>query len=174
MIDYDYGVALGPLESKYTFIKHWRNNPKVWKWCRQNDLISDAQQQKWFENQSNDPTIKMYMVWSSESETVGVCGFTSIDMLNRRAEFSLYISPEHHCKGLGKKALKTLVHHGFRNLGFQSIWGESFDGNPAMKMFEQVGFVKEGVRRNFYFRDGRFIDAHLYSLQVYEWISLRK
>lgn len=176
MIDFNYGVVLSPLDSDYAdLIRGWRNNPDVWKWCRQNDVISDMQQERWIKAQDSDPTIKMYLVaTSSEKEPVGVCGFTSIDPLNRRAEFSLYIAPDHHRKGYGKRSLRTLLAHGFTNLGLHTIWGESFDQNPAMKMFEEVGFLKEGVRRDFYFRNGRFINAHLYSIQVHEWITSRK
>lgn len=100
---------------------------------------------------------------------VGVCGLTSIDLHNRRAEFSLYIAPALHGQGFGRKGLELLLTHGFKNLGLNVIWGEVFDGNPAAKLFRRLGFVKEGTRREFYFRDGKFIDAHIVSLTAGEW-----
>lgn len=150
----------------------WRNDYKIWKWCRQNDLISDIDQQRWFEAQSKDPSIKMYKIMlanDSKIVTVGVCGLTSFDEHNRRAEFSIYIAPAFHGNGLGKLGMMVLLKHGFTNLGLNLIWGEVFDGNPALKMFEELGFVREGVRREFYFRDGKFIDAHLISIKASEW-----
>jgi hypothetical protein len=104
-----------------------------------------------------------------QTPLVGVCGLTSIDWVNRRAEFSLYIDPDRQKDGLGKAALQTLLHHGFMTLGLNCIWGETFDLNPAAKLFEGLGFIKEGSRRDFYYRDGRFIDAHLYSLLRRHW-----
>jgi hypothetical protein len=76
----------------------------------------------------------------------------------------LYIGPEHQGQGLGEAALQALCDHGFNVLNLNSIWGEAFDGNPAIKMFERVGFKPEGRRRQFYFREGRYIDAILFSL----------
>lgn len=101
--------------------------------------------------------------------TVGVCGFTSIDMTNRRAEFSLYTAPQFQGRGFGTQALRCLLTHGFGNLGLHVVWGEVFDGNPALEKFLSVGFQKEGIRRDFYFRDGKFIDAHLISMRSDEW-----
>ena len=169
MIEYILGVRLAPLDSKYLeTIREWRNVEEIRSWCRQNDLISDLNQAEWYEKVRKDPSIKMYAVLDPSSEIVGVCGLTSIDLYNRRAEFSLYIAPTRQQEGFGRRALKCLVLHGFRNLGLNCIWGETFEGNPAAKMFEEIGFKKEGTRRQFYFKGGKFIDCHLYSILVSE------
>lgn len=169
MIDFGFGVSLLPLDSSdMATIRAWRNHPGVWRWCRQHDMISDYDQERWFKRQAEDPSIKMYKIGTSQGP-VGVCGLTSIDPVNRRAEFSIYIAPEHQRKGLARRALNTLMAHGFRNLGLHNIWGESFDGNPAQDLFRELGFKEEGRRRNFYFRDGRFIDASLFSILEHEW-----
>jgi RimJ/RimL family protein N-acetyltransferase len=131
-------------------------------------------QEGWFERQAKDPSVRMYRIeFGAEKlrETVGVCGLTSLDFANRRAEFSLYIGPEHQQRGFGRRALATLLVHGFQNLGLNLIWGETFEGNHAAKMFESLGFKKEGTRRQFYWKDGRFIDAHLYSITRDEWMA---
>lgn len=169
MIDFGFGVQLGPLLSHNNEqYRTWRNHPRIWKNCRQHDVISDFEQEKWFARQSDDPTIKMYEVKRFDG-VLGVCGLTSIDSTNRRAEFSLYIEPNAQGNGFGEMALKTLVSHGFKNLNLNCIWGETFDGNPAANLFVRTGFKMEGTRRQFYFRQGKYIDAHLYSLLRDEW-----
>jgi RimJ/RimL family protein N-acetyltransferase len=150
----------------------WRNDWRIIKWTRQPDYINEVTHAEWFERQAKDPTIRMYkLVLKSAGSTnvVGVCGLTSIDAFNRRAEFSLYVAPAFQGKGIGSTALKILLAHGFDNLGLNLIWGETFDGNPATKIFEKVGMTREGTRRQFYWRDGRFIDAHLYSITCEDW-----
>jgi RimJ/RimL family protein N-acetyltransferase len=169
MIDFRQGVTLEALDRTWlNLVRGWRNTPDIYFWCRQNDLISDADQERWYDQQSADDTVKMYLIKAGDVP-VGVCGLTSIDLSNRRAEFSLYIAPGHHRCGYGRKALSTLLSHGFRNLGLNLIWGESFRGNPACQMFAGMGFVCEGARREFYFKDGKFIDALLYSITAREW-----
>lgn len=169
MINYGFNVTLGPLDSTSKHkIREWRNNPAVYKWCRQRTMISDVEHDRWFEAQSKDPSIQMFSIYS-DNRFVGVCGFTSIDNVNRRAEFSLYIAPDSHGDGYGTSALKTLFSHGFKDLGFHSIWGETFEDNKAARMFEKIGMKKEGIRREFYFKNGKFIDAHLYGVLGSEW-----
>lgn len=98
-----------------------------------------------------------------------MCGLTSIDHLHQRAEFSLYVGPQYRKRGYAKETLKTLFSYGFVALNLNCIWGETFDGNPAAKIFESVGMVREGTRRDFYFKKGKFIDCHLYSVKRSEW-----
>ena len=170
MIDFGEGVRLNTLdEIKPPKMREWRNDFSIWKWCRQFDLITEASHLAWLESLKHRDDIRMYSIISSLNQPVGVCGLTDIDSLNRRAEFSLYIAPNDQGHGYAKAALKTLIHHGFSNLGLNCVWGETFDGNHAAKIFESIGFIKEGTRRKFYFRSGKFIDAHLYSILSSEW-----
>lgn len=99
----------------------------------------------------------------------GVCGFSSIDPVNQSAEFSIYVGTEYHGQGIAKCALKALVSHGFLNLNLNSIWGETFDGNHSKKVFEAAGFRLEGTLRESYFRQGRFINSHLYRILKKDW-----
>ena len=159
----------GPEDGRITL--KWRNNPAIYKWCRQNDVLHPEMHKRWYENQYVDKTMSMYMIENGSEAPVGVCGLTSIDLINSRAEFSLYIGPEHHKQGYGEAALRELLKKGFLTFGLNSIWGESFDGNPAVTMFERVGFKHEGTRRDFYMREGKFINVHLFSILRSEYES---
>lgn len=170
MIDYGLGIYLAPIDQDFIYaMRDWRNDYRIRKWTRQNDLLSHLDQDDWYEKQHQDPKIRMYTVVDLSKKVLGVCGLTGIDLVNRNAEFSLYIVPAFHRKGHGKKALKTLISHGFNTYGLEVIWGESFVNNPATKMYEGIGFSLDGVRRNFYYRDGRFVNAHLFSILRSEW-----
>lgn len=106
----------------------------------------------------------MYEILVNDEQYVGVCGLTDIDYINSRAEFSLYIGPEYRGRGIAGKALSRLVAHGFDVLNLNSVWGESFAGNPAEKVFKLVGFIKTGVRPAFYYRQGAYVDANLWTI----------
>ena len=146
----------------------WRNLPEIRRWCRQNSVISEAEHNDWLRRQHEDPTIKMFGIWKG-GNAIGVCGFTSIDRLNRSAEFSLYIIPSLKGQGYGAMALRVLCTHGFRDWGFNRIWGEVFDGNPALQIFRDVGFHEEGLLRQAYFREGTFVNAHRIAVLAGEW-----
>ena len=164
-------ISLGPLQrDNLELYRSWRNDYSVWKWCRQNDFINEVEQVKWFERISQDKYIKMYEIIKNQTP-IGVCGLTDFDYLNQRAEFSLYIGPEYHGKGLGKLSLEVLLYHGFTHHNLNLIWGETFEGNKAAKTFESVGMKQDGIRRKFYVREGKFINAILFSILKSEWLS---
>ena len=146
----------------------WRNDPEIWRWCRQNTLIDSHSHVMWEQEQSCDASIKMFGI-ASGFTSIGVCGFTSIDRLNRSAEFSLYIDPDEQRKGYGKRALQTLIRHGFEDWGFNRIWGETFDGNPALKTFLEIGLTTEGTLRESYFKKGKFINSFIVSILASEF-----
>lgn len=178
MIDYGYGVDLRRLaEQDAGRIFDWRNNPDVWHWCRQYGPLHWQNHKDWLSWQAKDSKTEMFAILArSPGDPVGgpeefhflagVCGLTDVDKVNGRAEFSLYIDPNQHNKGYGKAALLTLFRWGFDSLRLNRIWGESFDGNKAINLFTKLGMEKEGVRRDFYFRDGDFINAHLFSISA--------
>lgn len=171
-------ITLAPLERcELNQLRTWRNDYAVWRWTRQNDMLNESEHEAWFARQAADLSVRMYGVrvqMGGRTELVGVSGLTSIDYRNSRAEFSLYIAPQYQRQGYGRQALALLLAHGFANLGINLIWGETIDGNPASKIFEKLGMVKEGTRRAFYWKDNRFVDAHLYSIKRDEWIGLQR
>lgn len=171
MIDYNQEVWLNAISAADPKeLLKWRNSQAIYQWCRQFEPLNAWDHADWIASLKSRKDVRMYSIEDSTVGThVGVCGLTSIDMINRRAEFSLYIDPDQHRHGYGRGALITLCAHAFLSLGLNHVFGESFDGNPAVKMFEQVGFKLEGTRRGFYFRDGKFIDAHLYSILAAEF-----
>jgi RimJ/RimL family protein N-acetyltransferase len=174
MIDYRYGVSLDRIDPDddlmVTQLYEWRNDPRIFKWCRQRTVLHWHDHLKWIGNQSTDPRMSMFVVKVKQS-VVGVCGFTDIDYINRRAEFSLYIAPCYQRKGFARAALMTLFRHGFEDFSFKTIWGETFQGNPAFNLFVDIGMTPEGTRRNFYYKEGAWIDVNLLSIIKSEFSS---
>lgn len=170
MIDYGHCVKLGPLcEEHLDSYREARNDRRIWRWCRQKSLIDEMSHEAWFEAQSADPTIEMFEVLDTADELVGVCGLTDINHHAQRAEFSLYIMPEHHGNGYAEGALRTLVNFGFKELNLNMVFGETVGENPAEALFEKVGFIHTGFRPSYYFKDGAYQDSHLWCLLRDSW-----
>lgn len=147
-----------------------RNNRSVFKWCRQSSLISVQDQEAWKESLSKRDDVKMFSVRAIDMRQVGVCGLTSIDKQNQRAEFSLYIHKEEQSQGFGHSALFTLLRHGFEDLNLIRIWGETMDGNPAIEMFQSLGLKHEGTLRKAYYKGGLFLDSKIIAALREEWL----
>lgn len=175
MIDFSFGARLDSIQRKdLDELRAFRNHRKINEWCRQIGLVSEFDQERWYERINTDKSIRMFAIKGMLDDSIkGVCGLTSIDYQASRAEFSLYIEPNSQGMGYGKKALKTLLKFGFNDLGLNLIWGETFEGNPALDMFQSLGMFFEGTRREFYFKDGRFINAHLVSMTHMEFLEAK-
>jgi len=179
MIDFQYGVELDTIRGyDVEYLRKCRNNPLVHNWCRQVGLIDTISQDSWMQRISDDIKIRMYTIQHEKAfedhgtsyHTIGLCGFTGITPTHNTAEFSIYIDPDCQKKGYATAALKTLIRHGFEDLNFNRIWGETFDANPGIKLYEKLGFKKEGTLRETYYKQGNYINSHIYSILKKDFI----
>jgi len=159
-------------ESDLPILFQYRNDFNIYKWCRQYGPLHSAGHKKWYELQVDDIYTEMFSIChNNEMLPIGVCGLTDVDLVNRHAEFSLYIGKKFQGHGCAKAALKELFDFGFKSLNMHMIWGETFDGNPAMHLFKKMGMEVSGKRPQFYYKEGKYIDAHLLYITREKWLN---
>jgi len=111
-----------------------------------------------------------------QKELIGVTGFEDISWNNGTAIIYIGIGGEKHrgC-GYGEEALKLTIEFGFEELNFHRIQLTVLEYNePAIKLYEKLGFKREGVYREFIHRDGRRYDMYLYGILRSEWEDATK
>ncbi len=65
--------------------------------------------------------------------------------------------------------MHLLVNYGFNELNLHRLTLTVFDYNPgAIKLYESLGFRREGTYREFLQRDGKRHDMHLYGMLASE------
>ncbi|MGI9016188.1 MAG: GNAT family N-acetyltransferase [Euzebya sp.] len=106
---------------------------------------------------------------------VGTLGFTSIEWSNRVAELSITVpDPSRWGKGYGTEAISLAVEFGFEEMNLHRIQLSVFSYNTrALRAYERVGFVREGVLREYLARDGRRHDMIVLGLLAEEWRASR-
>jgi RimJ/RimL family protein N-acetyltransferase len=73
-------------------------------------------------------------------------------------------------RGLGTEATRLILRHAFENVGLHRVDLEVYEFNPrARRVYEKVGFVFEGTRRDALHWDAQWIDAHVMSILGPEW-----
>ncbi|MFD5077964.1 GNAT family N-acetyltransferase [Streptomyces sp. NPDC058371] len=96
------------------------------------------------------------------------------DPRNRSCTFRTLIGPRGRGRGIGTEATRLIVGHGFDQLGLHRIALEVYGHNHrARRVYEKVGFVTEGVRREAQLRNGEWTDEVLMSLLAPEWNTHR-
>ena len=109
-----------------------------------------------------------------QEEFIGVTGFEDISWNNGTAIIYIGIGGEkHRGKGYGMEALKLTMEFGFQELNFHKIQLTVLQYNePAINLYEKLGFKREGVYREFIHRDGIRYDMYLYGILRSEWEAL--
>jgi len=78
----------------------------------------------------------------------------------------LAVLPSQHRRGVGRRLLGDFLKRA-RNEGVARVHLEVRDGNPAVSMYQDVGFSPVGRRRNYYHaEDGRRFDAITLAYQL--------
>lgn len=121
---------------------------------------------------SNDKYI--FAVRHIESgEFIGVTGFENILWNNGTALIYIGIGNEkYRGMGIGKEAMYLTMEFGFQELNFHRIYLNVLEYNTsAIKLYERLGFIKEGTHREFINRDNKRFDMYLYGILKREWIE---
>lgn len=106
-------------------------------------------------------------------EFIGVTGFENILWNNGTALIYIGIGKEkYRGKGVGKEAMHLAMEFGFQEFNFHRIYLTVLEYNlPAIKLYEKLGFTKEGVHREFINRDNKRHDMYLYGILKREWMD---
>lgn len=77
------------------------------------------------------------------------------------ADLGLMVAATHRRRGIGRSLLSTAVRWA-RGSGIRKLELHVFPWNePAIRLYEEFGFEREGVRRGHYVRNGADVDALL-------------
>ncbi len=99
-------------------------------------------------------------------ETIGKIGFHTWFPVHSRAEIGYAMASENHKnKGYMSEAMKAVIEYGFEHMQLQRIEACIGPENvPSNKLAAKFGFVKEGLLRKHYCKDGIHVDSFIYSL----------
>ena len=75
-------------------------------------------------------------------------------------------------RGLGRRALRLVLTHGFGSLGAHRIWLDvKVENERARRAYSAVGFVREGVLRDALLTDGRYESLIVMSVLEPDWAA---
>jgi RimJ/RimL family protein N-acetyltransferase len=105
------------------------------------------------------------------NEYLGEVVLNQIDEVNRSANFRIALKGSmYYGKGIGTEAARLMLGYGFNTLQLHRIDLEVYPFNPrAIHVYEKLGFVREGVRREVLLMDGTYHDAMIMGLLRHEF-----
>ena len=100
-----------------------------------------------------------------EGERAGSMAFSAVNRRSRIANlYGLMIHPDYRGRGLADAAARVFSRHLLLDLGFHRLELECYGFNDrAIRHAERI-YVREGVKRKAYWRDGDWVDGVTFSL----------
>jgi RimJ/RimL family protein N-acetyltransferase len=161
----DGTVALRALEPKDAeFTVAWRNDPEV----RDQILsfrfpVSHVMEANFIDRAIAGDGIQQCVAGIVDASDGALCGIAylrDIEWISRNAAFGLMIGRrDRQRRGLGRRALRLMLHHGFDVLNLERIYLYVVEYNlPARRLYETSGFAYEGALRKHVALGGRRFD----------------
>ena len=120
-----------------------------------------------FDFSHTSPDAFLFAIRPLNDETLlGLLEFDGIDWSNRTTFASIGIgAAEHRGRGYGADAMRVALRFAFSELNLHRVCLTVFSYNePAIALYERLGFVREGVYREHIKRDGQHFDMLLFGL----------
>lgn len=156
-------------------INKWRNNHTLIDFLgapyRYINIDVDI---KWYENyMANRATAVRCAIVEENDEILGLVSLTGINHMNQSAELHIMIGDSNNQgKGVGTFAVKSILSHAFNNLNLHRVELGVLESNErAIHLYEKCGFVKEGLKREFCYKNGKFENLLIYSCLKNEFIG---
>lgn len=103
-------------------------------------------------------------------DIIGSVGFYAWDKEHDKAKMGYDLRPEHWGRGLMREALERTVRFGFEEMGLNRIEISVLATNPrSIALATRLGFVRDGVMREFSKIGGVYVDEHFFSMLKREW-----
>lgn len=127
----------------------------------------------WYGVRTADPDrLDLAVTDRATGELVGEVVLYDGDPSARSCTFRTLIGPAGRDRGLGSEATRLIVGYGFDQVGLHRVQLEVYAHNHrARRVYEKVGFVVEGVRREAAWRDGAWVDDVLMAVLDHEWAA---
>ncbi|MEP7292326.1 MAG: GNAT family protein [Chloroflexota bacterium] len=127
---------------------------------------------KWMDGNERDRdsfTLAMRLLYSDD--LIGYVQIDGIQWTHGCGWLAIGIgSPAHRNKGYGTEAMRLSLRFAFHELNLHRLQLSVFGYNEAaIKLYERLGFKREGVLREYLRRDGQRYDMIFYGLLAQEW-----
>ena len=124
--------------------------------------------------ESSKSTISLAIVELKNDRLVGTASLYNIDLINRRCNISIAIGEKSYIS-TGIEAYGLLIEHAFNRLNINRIQDGTHEKLiKFLQMLKSIGFKKDGICKEYYFRDGKYHDLIMFSILAKDFYRLKK
>ena len=145
----------------------WHNDPEVMRWMHAPYPTSlDEVGKQLTARAANTHASLTLMIEDEQGVTVGIVALRGAEPESGSAELDIYLGEKGSWgRGLATDAMRTVCRYAFDRMNLHRVELCVAEGNPAARhLYEKIGFVTEGRKRQVYYRGGAWCDEWLMSL----------
>ena len=118
--------------------------------------LYDFEHNNWMKTRnSND--LDFIIIENQTQKKAGRIYITHIDYRHQKGAYGIVLHPNFRGKNIAYEASLLLLDYVFRILPINKIYLEVFESNlKAIKLYKKIGFIKEGLFLEEYFKNGTF------------------
>lgn len=139
----------------------WMNDMVVARnYAQYSSVISSKSDMKWFFEPESG--VQRYAIVILDGDVlIGSISLHDINHLNRTAFIGIFIGEEENrSKGYGADAIRLILEYGFKTMNLNNIMlSVHADNSAGISCYEKVGFRETGRRREWVFKDGKYVDV---------------
>ncbi|MBL8795955.1 MAG: GNAT family N-acetyltransferase [Planctomycetia bacterium] len=150
----------------------WVNDPAVTRNLMVYRPLNLQAEEQFIERATQDEhSLILAIVVRANDLHIGNLSFENLDFRSRSAAFGIVIGEKAEWgKGYGTEATRLLLQHGFHTLNLNRVWLHVYEYNAAaLRVYQKLGFQREGTLRQDTYRDGRYWDTIVMGLLRAEW-----
>ncbi len=151
----------------------WVNDPEVTRTLAIGARVMDVRAEEVFIEKTNASAhaVLFGIVVRETDRLIGSTGLDQLDFRNQSASFGIMIGEKKAWgKGYGTEATALVVQHAFGELHLNRVQLQVYEYNlRGMRVYEKVGFRREGVLRQEHVYAGRFWDTVVMAILREEW-----
>lgn len=151
-------------------LQRWVNSSPAREWILPRFPLSEAAERDWAAGASIDSYRRVFIIQTLDGHDIGTIG---LFLEGARGTLGIAIHDDRYwSNGYGTDSVRVLVDGAFRVLPLTRIDLLVYTENKrAIRCYEKVGFVREGVLRSYEWGHGRFRDTVMMSILHAEWAA---
>jgi len=166
-------IDLAPVEHEYlpNFCR-WSRDPVGIRYLLLQHPFTMEDEEAWYAQISGSPNDVIWAILR-EGRHIGNIGLHRIDWRNRSAGGGIWIGEIcEHGKGFGSEAMALRTRYAFLELGLNKVMTSSIMDNVASRRAAmRAGYHECGIRRQHFYRDGKWHDEWLGEVLRDEWLA---
>jgi len=144
----------------------WENNPANWKVSHTQAPYSRHALAAYIDSVNDiytDKQLRLIIELKGSGEPIGAVDLFDCDFKNKRTGIGLLIADAHNRgKGMASHVLSLILPYCFHTLGFHQVYCNILHDNlESLALFGKFGFEKIGLKREWTFHNGKFMDEWL-------------